>query len=99
MKVAAGIGGGLLSALGLLGSNVEAGLFLGAFFASGFFLASHILGVHEFILNKYPKLKIFVSKHLSDKVVFKTLFSTLSTLQSGPYSRLRWWYTDSFLGA
>ena len=64
MEVAAGIGGGLLSALGLLGSNVETALFLGAFFASGFFLASQILGVHEFILEKYPKLKIFVSKYL-----------------------------------
>ena len=64
MEVAAGIGGGLLSALGILGSNVEAALFIGAFFASGFFFVSHILGVHGFILDKYPKLKIFVSKPL-----------------------------------
>ena len=64
MKVACGVGGGILTALGLLGSNTEGALFLGAFFASGFFLVSQVIGVHEFILEKYPKLKIFVSRNL-----------------------------------
>ena len=62
IKVGCGVGGGLLTALGLMGSNPEVALFLGAFFASGFFLVSQIIGVHEFILEKYPKLKIFVSR-------------------------------------
>ena len=64
IKVGCGVGGGLLTALGLLGSSTEVALFLGAFFASGFFLVSQVIGVHEFILEKYPKLKIFVSRNL-----------------------------------
>ena len=49
-----------MAGLGIIGTNLEFGLFLGAFFATGFFLVSHIIGVHEFIQNRYPKLKIFV---------------------------------------
>ena len=77
MKVAAGVGGGLLSALGLLGSNVEAGLFLGAFFASGFFLASHIQSVdrssgsrYKYIIYIYiyfPYIKIFTNQSISHR--------------------------------
>ena len=69
MKVACGVGGGILTALGLLGSNTEGALFLGAFFASGFFLVSQVIGVHEFILEKYPKLKFFVRNLLLNKLL------------------------------
>ena len=60
MKVACGGLGGLVSALGLLGTHFEAGLFVGTFFISGFFLVSNFMGVHEFIHARCPKLKIFV---------------------------------------